>query len=347
MLFTLLAGFCLVMAFIGCSDDPAPTGGTVAGDTTALELLSLGDLVAAVAPPEFSAAVAKPLADSFEVWTEGESSLLNKVFGTDDPQTLYRNIESYEMYMEIAEHFLFVDENGDIVTGTFEGTHTDTIDGQEVTETATAVITALPTATTIPSEGQSVIGISVDVDYLISVSVDEISGGTFMFGVKCDSTEQTVLAYEADMSGLPNHDESSLVYASMDPRDSTFTFRGVGYSEDDRGVFNYVFNITSDADADFSYRMSWYSDDASTETTLLGSIIGGGNKDTEFGMTYRQFTPADDDTPDPEWAFEEVFGPDYTNGTGLITDYSTYTDTTNYYNYDDVPNGDITNPFVQ
>ncbi len=343
----LLAGLCLVFAFIGCSDDPAPTGGTVTGDTTALELLSLGDLVAAVAPPEFSAAIAKPSADSFEIWTEGDYPLLDKVFGTTDPQTLYRNIEDFQMYMEIAEHFLFVDENGDIITGTFEGTHTDTVEGQEVTETATAVITALAAATTIPADAQSVIGTSVDVDYLITVSVSEIQGGTFQFGIKCDSTEQTVLSYQANMSGQPNHDESSLVYASMDPTDSTFIFKGVGYSSDDRGVFTYGFNIGSEADADFSYRMSWYSDDPSTPVTLLGSIIGGGNKDTEFGMTYRQFVPADTTVPDPNWAFEEVFGPDYTNGTGLITDYSSYTDTTYYYNYEDLPHDDVTNPYAQ
>lgn len=344
-IFMLIAGLALALTFIGCSDDETPTsgGGGLAADTTALELLDLGELVAAVAPPEYTAPAGKAFIDSIEAWTEGDYPLLDKVFGSDDPQTLYRNIESYEDFMGQVEHFLLVDENGDFITGTFNDTVSDTVDGTPVTFTPTVTVTALTSATSVPTEAQAIIGTSVDLDYLVSLAIPEIAGGTVQYGFKIDSTEQTVLIYEADMSGGDN-EESSLVYASMDPTDSTIVFKGVGYSEDDRGMFTYVFNMASETDGDFTYRMSWYSDDNTPD--LLGSIIGGGDKDTEFAMTYRQFMPADTTVADPEWAFEQVFGPNYTEGTGLISSYSTYTDTTLYYNYDDVPQGDITNPFA-
>jgi len=348
--FTLLAGLCLVFAFVGCSDDPASSGGGgVVGDTTALELFDLGELVAAVAPPEFTVAARKAALDSFEIWTEGEYPLLDKVFGSDDPQTLYRNIDEFEELMSIVEEYLRVDENGDLLVGSFTAEVTDTTEEGVVTFNATATITQLSSATAIPSIAQGIIGTSVDLDYAIEIEVNVMPDGVMNFGLKVDSTEQTILVFESGMGGGTG-DEGSLIYASFDPVDSTFVFKGIGVSDEEGegGMFNYVFNITSESDGDFSYRMSWFSDDIpAPDYTLLGSIIGGGNKDDEFAMAYRQFTPADDETPDSEWAYEQVFGPNYTEGSGLLTDYAAYTDTTNFYNYDVVPQAVIPNPFVQ
>ena len=94
--------------------------------------------------------------------------------------------------------------------------------------------------------------------------------------------------------------------------------------------------------------MSWYSDEIpAPDNTLLGCIIGGGNKDTEFALKYRQYTPADDAQIDAEWSFDEVFGPNYTDGTGLITDHATYVNEELIIGYSMVPQTDVVSPWAE
>jgi len=312
------------LAFAGCSDDDSTTiAGNGSSDTTAISLVDVTEVIRDVSPPEFVAAAPKPAVDSFEVWTEGDFPLLSKVFGNEDPQTLYRNIEKFEMFMDIINRVVLVDENGDVLVGTFDDTVTVTENQQEMLMHVTTTVSALETATAIPTVAQAVIGASVPVDYLVSVEVDEQPNGLVQFGLRISETEQTLLVYEDGMNGEEGETETSLTYASLDPTDSTFEFKGVMYSVDEVETFSTSFIMTSEADGDFGYRMSWFSDMIpAPDYTLLGCIIGGGNKDTAFGLKYRQYTPADDASIDAEWSFDEVFGPDYTNGTGLITDYA-------------------------
>ncbi len=344
--FMLMASFALMLAFVGCSDDdnPATSGGA---DTTALSLINIADIIRDVAPPVYSTQVSKSAPDSFEIWTEGEYALLGKVFGDDDPQTLYRNIEFFEMFMEIIDGTILVDEDGDLIPGTFTNTHTDTVDGQEITRTGTFVVSALTTATVIPTECQGIFGTSCDLDYLVEISIEEMAEAALQIGVKLSETEQTMLVFQANMSGIEDDTESSITYASLDPSDSTFIFKGFMYCTHDEGAetFTTSFNMTSEATGDFAYQMSWYSDGI-PDSDLLGCIIGGGNKDTEFALKYRQFTPADDTEYDSEWAFDEVFGPDYSNGTGLITDYAAFVNESLIIGYDLLPQDEVASPWA-
>ena len=82
--------------------------------------------------------------------------------------------------------------------------------------------------------------------------------------------------------------------------------------------------MSSETTSDFAYRMSWFSDSPGLDETLLGCIIGGGNKDVEFAMKYRQYMPADSAVMDSACMYDQVFGPNYSEGTGLISDYDAY-----------------------
>lgn len=346
MLLTIL-GFALLLVVAGCSDDDNNPAGSGSSNSP-INLVDITEVIREVAPPEYSAPSAAVAADSFEIWTEGEYALLSKVFGNEDPQTLYRNIDDFEVFMNMIQQTVLVDDNGDPVLGSYTDTISDTVGGEAFTMYGTAVVTELTTATTIAAAYQGILGTSIDLDYLVSVTVAQMSGGVLKVGMKVDSNQQTLLVYQVNMSGEVGATESSIVYATLDPSDSTFQFKGIVYTEDQEEVFSTSFIMTSESDGDFAYRMSWFSDDIpAPDYTLLGCIIGGGNKDVEFGMKYRQYTPADDTSMDTEWSFDEVFGPNYTNGTGLITDYSTYVNEELVIGYSLVPQAMLTNPWAE
>jgi hypothetical protein len=74
--------------------------------------------------------------------------------------------------------------------------------------------------------------------------------------------------------------------------------------------------------------------------------LGGGNKDTEFALKYRLFEPADTTVCDSMWMEDQVFGPNYSEGTGLITDYASYLDEALIFTNDDVPQLMIPDPWA-
>ncbi len=342
----------LMLVFFGCSDDsdtPTSPGGGGDGDTTTLSLVDVTGVIRNVTPPVFEQSPAKaPLAESLEVWTQGDYPLLDKIFGDEDPQTLERNLERFEMFMEIAEFVLRVDENGDLITDTIYDTIQDTIDGQPMEMYVSATITELTSPVAIPAAQQDLFGTSIDLDYLVVISVEHQAEGEMAFAITFDSTQQKLLAFEKDMGGVgPGETESQLVYTTLDPRDSTFEFIGTMYNDDNEGEFTVSYIITSESGGGFDYRMSWFSDDVGGENpTILGCIIGGGNKDTEFALKYRQFMPADTAEMDTTWSFDQVFGSDYTQGTGLIADYSEYLNESLILTYDKVPHTDVVNPWA-
>ncbi|MBD3258385.1 hypothetical protein GF377_08115, partial [candidate division GN15 bacterium] len=322
-LFALLLTVTMILAvgLIGCSDDDesptSPGGGDSGGDTLSLTLVDVAEVIRDVAPPEFSAPTSAPAIDSFEIWTQGDWPLLDYVFGTEEPQTLYRNVDEFEFWMDMLPRVVSVDENGDPILGTFYDTMDVEDHGQTMTVYASATIAELTTATVMPTAFQDVLGTSYDLDYLVTMQVEHIPDGVVKVGITMDSLEQVLLIYENGMAGNPGSSESSLKYAALDLTDSTFDFRGVIFSDDDAGMFNTSFIMTSEANSDFAYRMSWFSDDIPAPTyTMLGCIIGGGNKDSEFALKYRQYSPADSSEIDADMAYEQVFGPNYSEGTG-------------------------------
>lgn len=343
---------CLVVSIlalvVGCSKDK--TAVTPTQESNPISMVDVGAIIEAVAPPEFVAPATSPSAiDS--AWNTGQYPLLEKVFGSRDPQTLYANINDFKMTHEILTNAMRVDENGNLIRGIYVDSHTVDFGGQIETIHFTATVTALDGPTAIPAPVQAVMGTSVDVDYLVSVVVTEMPIGVIRIGMTLNDSVQRVFQWD---EGTSNDDEQTrLVYADLDPRDSSFTFKGVGYCQHpvneqwpngDR--FCWAYNITAEANTDFSYRMSYFSN-GTPGMTFLNCFLGGGNKDTEFALKYRTFHPADSSICDSLWALDQVFGPSYSEGSGLLTDYASYLADELMFPYSAVPQEMIANPFEQ
>jgi hypothetical protein len=345
----LFCALLLMVGAVGCSDDEKTTTPTPTDPVTSpLELLDLQALVEAVAPPEFTAPVSIPTGvDSLGVWTTGDYPLLEKVFGSSDPQSLYRNINDFKQNLRILSSAVLVDENGDIVAGEFTDSILIDLNGDSTMAHYTGVVTALTDPTAIPAQSQAIIGENVDIDYLVTITVDEMPGSTEQFGLTANDSVQTILQFHM-MTEEGVRTESNLVYATMNLNDSTFTFRGLGYvGYVSTEIFAYGYNMTSESTSDFSYRMSWFSNELPDDETMLGCIVGGGNKDVEFAMKYRQFKPADTTVMDSYSTYDQVFGPNYTEGTGLISDYEAYLADELIYTYEAIPTGQVTSPWTE
>lgn|GEM_PF-1351072 len=342
------------MIFTGCSEDSStPTTPGGGSDTLTLEIMDVAEIIRAVTPPVYNAPQGFPATDSFEVWTQGDYPLLEMVFGDEEDQTLDRNIYEFEFFTGMFREHMLVDENGAIITGTYSGEIVrEEPGGGDSTYHGTFLVSNLTGNTTVPANVQSIIGTSIDFDYLIEIAVDEIPNGQVKVGFKFDSTEQSMMVWLNNMGGEPDRSSSSLVYSTLDPRDSTFQFKGTSYGSDNYGTFSTSYIVSSEANGEFGYRSSWFWEEANpqpgTEDTMSyrGSIIGGGNKDVEFALKFRQFRPADSETADQYWSFDQVFGPNYSEGTGLISSYAAYVNESLIIDYDDITLEMIPNPWA-
>lgn len=343
-----LTSLAVIFAFAGCSDEAAGPGiNDGDADTTNLLMIDVADIVRSVTPPVYSAPQGAIARDSFEVWTQGDYPLLESVFGDEQVQTLERNVFEFEFFTGMFMDVLLVDENGDIITGTYIDSVTRLEQEQEMVYHGTFEVSALTGATTIPAAVQAVLGTSYNMDYLVEITIDEIPGGEVKVGFKLDSTEQAMIVYLSNMDDDTASTGSSLVYSSLDPRDSTFVFKGVLHGSDNYGTYSVAYIISSEISGEFGYRASWVYDDIGSDwEPSLGCIIGGGNKDVEFALKFRQFDPADAQTADTLWSFEEVFGPNYSNSAGLISSYSSYVDEALIIRYDKMPLTTILNPWA-
>lgn len=331
---------CLLLLAVGCSDDDS----TSSPQSNHLNLLDIEDLVEETAPPEYTAPSGGPAAtDSFEIWTTGEYALLGKVFGTEDPQTLYKNLYEFTEFLEAVQHMVQTDEDGNIITGVYIDSSMVEMEGEGlVMAHFTATITELEEVTTIPAIGQTILGETVDLDLLITVESDIFTA--MQFGVTINETEQTILSFHNNDQG--DKEETILILASMDPTDSSYTFRGVGWVGYDNGnIFGFGYNITSESTSDFTYRMSWYANEL--EEDMLGCIVGGGNKDVEFALKYRQFMPADAEEMDEFSAYDQVFGPNYAEGTSLISEFEEFVNEDLIYTIDAIPVEDFPSPWAE
>ena len=336
----LILSVAVMVLSLGCSDDEGTTTTTGTVQPVPLDLINLQAVIEQVAPPEYVAPSAAPM-EVDTIWNGGQHPLLDLVFGSYEPQALYRNIEDFEMKMGILEEALSTDGNGNILTGS----HSDSVIINDVMVHYTATVTALSGPTTVPTDAQGVFGSTIDVDYLVEIATDEDIDQDIKLGITLSETEQTVVEF-----GVGTEDggktESRFVYSSMDPTDSSFVFKGVGYVHyGDNEVFSFAFDVSSASTADFAYRMAWVSDPPDT-TEFRHCIIGGGNKDVEFALKYRMFKPIDATEPDQDMMYEQVFGPNYTEGTSLITAFSDYVSDALLYSADDMPSDHLTDPWA-
>jgi hypothetical protein len=209
---TIIMGALLLMA-AGCSDDDSTTNPPAgSNETSHLELLDLQALVAAVAPPEFIAPVGTPTGvDSLGVWTTGDYPLLGKVFGSNDPQSLYRNINDFKRNLGILTAAVLVDANGDVVEGSISDSVMVEINGDSIMAHYAATVAALTDPTAIPVQSQAILGESVVIDYLVNITVDEMSGSVEQFGLTVNDSVQTLVQFH-QMTETGVRTESNLVY---------------------------------------------------------------------------------------------------------------------------------------
>jgi len=343
--FTILVGGVLLTAFVlGCSDDDKTTDPTPPTGSP-IEIVDVAAIIENAAPPEFVAPSGMPMAiDS--AWQYGQSPILEKVFGSRDPQALYANINDFKMSMEIIPNTMLVDENGALITGEYVDSFPMDLGEGDVVMHFSVTVTALAGATTVPADAAAILGDSIDVDYLLAVEMDDMPGAVIRIGLKLTDTEQTLWQWDSG-SGNPTDIETRSICASLDPTDSSFVFKGLGYCEhEDGGMFNYAFDITSESNSSFTYRMSYYSN-GSGYPDFLHTVVGGGNKDVEFALKYRLFTPADTTVCDSLHMYDQVFGPDYSEGTGLISAYEDYLSEDLIFLYDVIPTEVLDNPWAE
>ncbi len=334
---------CVAILAAGCKDKKTtqPTN-----TSSPIQMVDVCEVIEAAAPPEFVPPATSP-ADIDSIWLYGQYPLLGKVFGSNDPQTLYANVNAFKLSMEIIKSAVQVNEDGSFVCGT----HVDSIlvevgAGDPVLMHYTATVVPVTGATALPANAQAVIGESVDIDYLLTCDVVEVPLGSVKIGVSLSDTLQTVVQWDANM-GNETDNQSRIFFASLDPSDSSFVFKGVGYvlhATDE--TFTWAFNIQADAASNFAYRSSYFSN-GTPGRTFLNCMLGGGNKDIEFALKSRAFTPADTNVVDSANMHDEVFGPNYSEGTGLITAYAEYLGDDLMIGYDAVPQAMIDDPWAE
>jgi hypothetical protein len=341
---TAMTVICLMLA-IGCSDKKA------ANPTTApqpVQIMAIDSLIGRVMPPEYTAPVGSPSTiDS--IWLYGSNPLLSNVFGNDNPQTLYSNISKFKLNVDICSNFLRADANGAVVTGAIsDSIHVEQTPGDSVWFHVTGSVTQLNSAIIIPEAAQAIIGTTADLDYLISITVSEVPTMNFYIALRLTDTTQTFLQFFKDTGAKG---ETQMVYLNLRKADSTFDFRGIGhcvqepYGESlDSSRFSWGYNITSSANANFAYRMA-YTSNGWDGTNMLFKYLGGGNKDSEFALKYRTWVPADTTVCDSLHMYDVVFGPDYSEGSSLITAFDSYLNEDLFYPYSAIPQLPLANPF--
>jgi len=91
--------------------------------------------------------------------------------------------------------------------------------------------------------------------------------------------------------------------------------------------------------------MSWYADEYGDEP-LLGCVIGGGNKDKQFAVKYRQYSPADTSVVDSTFILDQMFDSDYSYlGTEIAAGYEGFFIEDSIFTCDYMPTALITSPW--
>ncbi|MBD3168372.1 MAG: hypothetical protein GF307_02740 [candidate division Zixibacteria bacterium] len=341
---------------VSCSDNNSSTdpggggGGEGGGGGLDVTFSRYTALVQAIAPPVYTGgggSYYKPLApaDSTEIdpdsiWWQGEFALLGKVFGEDEPFSLYRNIDELDDLVAQCEEMLEYEE----------GTYTEYEDRIGDSITIVLEIDTLTAPVAIPEQCQAVLGSdSLSLDYYIGVEIDDLDL-VQQTAFKVSETDEWFYTFNSmprmeEQGGV----ESSLNLAYRNHQTDSIDIKSVffKYQNNMQDTIMWVYHIQTVNTDDFNYKMSWYSDevDDGDTTRFIGAIIGGGDKDSEFVLRYRQFDPPDADEPDSLWQSDQVFGPNYSDeGQDLSQNYLTLYPLTEMYKYDDFPTGLLTSP---
>jgi hypothetical protein len=310
----------------GCSSDDTGTGS--GGNYSPVRFADYDQLISEIAPPQYTAPATAP-GDIDPDWNTGSYPLLGKVFSDEEPMSLYRNLDYFEELKTEVEQLLRVDDS----TG-------------EYLADSMITVTTLTSPVTIPSVATGVLGSSISVGTLIETEFAGQPTGTInQLAFSKDSTQERILSYFY----LPaaGETESSIFYAHHNVADSSVTMKCVFVKfENDGSRHSWVYDIHSVNDEDFAYSMSWYAPDFG-DTTGLGAVLGGGNRNTEFALRYRSYRPADSPVIDSVNMLDQVFTGDYAEGSSLLSSYSAYIDESLIFGYSNHPQALLESPFTQ
>ncbi|MEE8576050.1 MAG: hypothetical protein V3T31_02235 [candidate division Zixibacteria bacterium] len=291
----------IIMGIVGCSENSTTGGGGEGGAFAGVDFAGFIDLVEEITPPAYNGPAQTPVGETDSAWIAGDYPLLGKVFSEDEPMSVYTNVANLDTFLTqisaMSSYIEDVENAGDTVV---------TLGGQQ---NFTLELVNLESATVIPAQYDSVFWPrSVELDQVIKL---EQGGSDNPYSMHCgyslSETSQTVLIYHSMSDGTV--DESSLFYAHVNLIDSSIVIRGVFYKDNgDNTTDSWVYSIFTYEEVDFGYRMSWHADN---QLSLLGCIVGGGNKDDQFALLYRQFSPADTAVWDSSYVLDQIFDADY------------------------------------
>jgi len=333
-----LLAFVITGLVIGCSDDDKPTN-PAGGGGSDVQFTEFTEMVAAIAPPVYALPVGSPMADPDSIWTDGSYPLLGKVFGEDEPMSLYWNTNNLDQAIEVLTGVV-----QQLVDLGVEG------DTSLTTEGATIEVMTPAGLTTIPTECQGIFGFaSIDIDkvYKMSFTEGDVTN-SYHLGCTITDSNETYLTYYSTPAAEGDTAESFLYHAFVNLADSSIEIEGVffkDYGNQTSARWGYAIHTVDESD--FAYRMSWYADDMG-DTSGLGCIIGGGNKDVEFALKYRQYRPADAQETDSLYRLDQMFDGDYGYvGTGIATGYEDFVDEDSIFTLEYMPTELIASPWAE
>ena len=325
---------------IGCSDDDSSTTpASGSSDWTNVQFADYDGMVEDIAPPLYSGVSTSPA--NLDDWTTGDYPLLGKVFSEEEPMSLYWNLNMFTEIISEIEQFLLINESGYVMVDS-------SLSEGDMNVYEYIDVELLTSTTILPSDMSSVLGSTIDLDYMVTAHFPDMDEDQiFQVGFIMNDDEETILAFEK----MPESDmitSSMAFYAHFDAVDSSMIIKGVFFKDyGDETSARWVYDIHSVDESNFSYRMSWFSEDIQPEPSMLACIIGGGNKNVEFALRYREFKPADSADYYEGLEKEQVFGPNYTEGASLITAFSDYVDEELFFLYDDMPTTLLTSPWAE
>ncbi len=327
-----------ILLFGGCSEDSSTNSGGSGGANMGISLSKYTLLVAEISPPEFSSVVTAKVSADDSMWAHGDYPLLGKVFSENEPMSLYSNIDLLDNTIDQVNTILASDTVSDSVSA-------DGVDSVGLDESGPQIL-ELTTSTTIPTDCQSLFGItSLDLDYMIRFQTDSTSDIEFDAAFKKTATSETYLTYYKGPYGTGEDAtiESFVFYAYRNLLTDSIAIKGVFYKEYlDQTTARWIYDIERVDSTTFDYRMSWLAENPS----MVACIIGGGDKDDEFALSYREYKPYTNPELEETMSMTKVFGPDYADGTSLSSEFSEYLGEDRFLLYASMPTTMMSSPWA-
>lgn len=328
------AGLLALSLVLACSSGGGGSTGP-GGNYSFVEFADFTEIARQIAPqpyenPAQSGGMSAPL-EIDSIWFAGEEAILNKVLGEEHSTSLFSYLETFDQTIMELETVLQVDDSGNLLA-----------------DSSWVQVYDLSSPTTIPSQAQAVIGTSVDLEQYVNLAFPtSVEGHVTQIGFTRNSQEEIVLLFNHWPQGAYGYNERSfLYYARLDLSDSSIVIKAVDYKSDGDEVASHLLDIHSVDDSDFSYRMTWLANSLpEPDSTMLGCIVGGGNRSSEFALKYRQKIPAHASEYDTSYASEQVFNADYSESTSLISSYDQFVNDNLIIPYSAVPTTFIQSPW--